>query len=100
MPIFTGDFIMDYLLKITKTNKSIEVKTFKDASELVHYCEDIFDMEFKTADEFHNYLKDLDDVFKIFISKEDLIKFIIEYFMVEYDFPNSKEKLEAIKKIF
>lgn len=91
---------MDYLLKITKTNKSIEVKTFKDASELVHYCEDIFDMEFNDADEFHNYLKDLDDVFKIFISKEDLIKFIIEYFMVEYEFSGSKEKLEAIKKIF
>ena len=91
---------MDYFLKIAKADKSIELKTFKDASELVHYCEDIFDMEFKTADEFHNYLKGLDDVFKIFVTKEDLIKFIIEYFMIEYDFTNSKEKLEAIKKIF
>lgn len=91
---------MKYFLKIAKANKSIEVKTFKDASELKKYCENIFEKEFKTADEFHDYLKDLDDVFKIFVSKEDLIKFIIEYFIVLYEFDNGEEKLKAIKKIF
>ena len=54
MPFVKGDFIMDFLLKIAKADKSIELKTFKDASELVHYCEDIFDMEFNDADEFHS----------------------------------------------
>ena len=91
---------MDFLLKIAKADKSIELKTFKDASELVHYCEDIFDMEFNDADEFHNYLKHQDDVFKIFVSKEDLLKFINEYFILEFEFSNAKEKVEAIKRIF
>lgn len=100
MPFVKGDFIMDYLLKITKADKSLELKTFKDASELVHYCEDIFDMEFNDADEFHNYLKCQDDVFKIFVSKEDLLKFINEYFILEFKFSNAKEKVEAIKRIF
>ena len=91
---------MDFLLKIAKADKSIELKTFKDVSELNNYCEKIFDRKFKDADEFHNYLKEQDDVFKIFVSKEDMLKFIIEYFMVEYDFSNASEKLEEIKKIF
>ena len=84
-----------YLLRIG-SNSHVDIKVYKDSTELKNDCSKMFEYDFLSVQELDEYLdNDLGDFFELFYHEIDLIEFIINY-----NFIDDETTIQTLKELF